>query len=233
MVAYLEWTHGLLAPRHYSSGLDPQETPEERMSLTGRLANGAVPGLGIWRPKLVEIPVHKSLNLEVYEGIVAQLHGRDVPVLLPFYHYGRYPKASDPSETTFSSGQTFEGGAGFFVSGTTALIAKKADAGTVFVCIKKVSCGKIRPGHAFSVGWHLYQVRFVEEQDGAIAKVQIRPELRADVYIRDEVEFVRPVVMVTVVDGAAFNVEMQFGRYAEPSLQFIENTKPHVPSEGE
>jgi hypothetical protein len=233
MVAYLEWPHGLLAPRHYSSGLDPQETPEERMSLTGRLTNGAVPGLGIWRPKLVEIPVHQSLNLEVYEGFVAQLHGRDLAVLLPFYHYGKYPKASDPSRMIFSNGQTFEGGAGFFASGTTALIAKKADAGGVFVSIKKVSCGKIRPGHAFSVGWHLYQVRFVQEQDDAAATVQIRPELRADVFIRDEVEFVRPVVMSTIVNGEAFNAEMQFGRYAAPSLQFIENTKPHTPSEGE
>ncbi|MDX5595658.1 hypothetical protein [Pseudovibrio sp. SPO723] len=229
MVSYIEWPRELISPRHYTPGFDPQTNPQDRMSLTGRLGNGSVPGLGIWRPRFSEVPVHQRINQSAFDALAAQMNGRDVHVLLPFYHFGKYPKGSDPVDVGFANGMDFDGGNRFVSTGTTALVAENAFAGSAAVQISKVACATIIPGHAFSIGRHLYQIRFVDMQNDNTAQVRIRPELRDDILIRDEVEFARPWVMATLVEGMGMDFDQQFGRYGTPSLQFIENTAPFDP----
>ncbi|WP_102867642.1 hypothetical protein [Pseudovibrio exalbescens] len=229
MVSYIEWPRELISPRHYTPGFDPQTNPQDRMSLTGRLGNSSVPGLGIWRPRFSEVPVHQRMNQSAFDALAAQMNGRDVHVLLPFYHFGKYPKGADRAEVGFSDGTEFESGVCFVSTGTTALVAEYAEAGSVKITIRKLLCGAIAPGHVFSIGWHLYQVRFVESQNDELVVVEIRPELRDDIMIRDEVEFTLPWVMATLVEGMGMDFDQQFGRYGTPTLQFIENTAPFDP----
>jgi len=226
MVTYLEWPRGLVNPRHWNRGFDPQSSADNRLALSGRLNNGGPATRGIWRPQFADVPVNEAKNLVAWQGLEMQLSGRDYPVLVPYYPRGNYPKAGEPSTGGFSDGSTFADGSGFVTTGTTVLAASVALAGTVFLTVDKVQCGTIRPGHAFSINGHLYAVRFVEEQTDDRAVLEIAPELREAVLPRDEVEFTYPVVKCRLADTRAFSGQLQYGRYGYFTVQFIEDTSP-------
>ena len=223
---YLEWPRDLIPPRHFDRGFSPQSAGGEQLSLTGRISNGGVPGYGIWKPQFIEVPVFDNRSSLI--AIEGQLMGRGIPVMVPYYHSGFYPKFGESQTGSFADGATFSDGSGFKTSGTHVVVKTAANAGTVRVVMTKIECGAIQSGHVFSVGLHQYQVRVVEEQTDDDATVIIAPELRADIMPRDEVDFVFPAVKCRLIDPAAFSVAWQYNVYAFPDIKFIEDTAPTI-----
>jgi hypothetical protein len=221
------WPRDLLRPQSYSPGYDPQSANGGRLTLSGRIDNGGVPGRGIWRPAWIDAPVRTPAERAAVMALDAAVMGRDRPVLVPYLHGGHRPSGEAPAgEPTFEDGASFADGTTFATRATAAHVATDANAGDVMVRIRKRQCGPIAAGHTFSIEDHLYRVRSVEEQDDDFATVEILPELRADIENGDWVEFDRPVVRCRLADPTALSPEWSAPFRTALTVQFVEDTAP-------
>ncbi|WP_298958365.1 hypothetical protein [uncultured Roseibium sp.] len=227
LTTYLDWPRCLLPARHFDRGLTPQSAGGNQLSLSGRLNNGGVPGFGIWKPRFLETPVHRYRDSFI--AIEGQVLGRALPIMVPYYHNGFYPKASEPEDVPFSDDATFSDGSEWLSSGTHVVVKTFAAAGTAQLTVTKIACGTIQTGHVFSIGLHQYQVRsVVDDQTDSEATFLIAPELRTDVLPRDEVDFVFPAVKCRLIDPSVLSVSWQFNQWAFPTIEFIEDTSPTI-----
>ncbi|WP_269581978.1 hypothetical protein [Roseibium sp. Sym1] len=225
---YIEWPRDLLPPRHVNPGFSAQSGGGQQLSLTGRLNNGGIPGRGIWKPTFIEIPVHEAVNLDEWMALDGQIMGRDLPIAVPYYHKGRYPKFGEIETCTFSDGATFDDGTEFISSGTHVIVTDFAAAGATTINITKIECGTIQTRDVFTICLHQYKVRSIVSQSTSSASITIAPELRADAFPRDEVDFVYPVVKSRLIDPEAMAIEFQYGDWSFPKIEFIEDTAPTI-----
>ncbi len=224
---YLEWPRDLIPPRHFNPGFTPQSAGGNQLSISGRLNNGGVPSFGLWKPSFEEVPVFDYRNSFI--AIEGQVLGRNLPIMVPYYHNGFYPKASDPATATFSDDSTFSDGTSWVTSGTHVIVKTFAAAGATQLTVTKIACDTIQTGHVFTTGMHMYKVRsVVDGQSSTEATLIIAPELRADALPRDEVDFVYPAVKSRLIDPAGLSVAFQYNVYAFPTFAFIEDTSPTV-----
>jgi hypothetical protein len=226
LTTYIEWPRCLIAARHFDRGFSPQSAGGAQLSISGRLNNGGVPGYGIWKPRFVETPVHSQRN--GFIALEGQILGRDLPVMVPYYHNGYYPKASDPVDVPFDDDATFDDGSEFVSLGTHVVASAAASAGATSLTVNKITCGTIQTGHVFSIGLHQYQVRTVTSQTDSAATFTIAPELRKAVLPRDELDFVYPAVKCRLIDPEGLSVVWQYNQWAFPTIAFIEDTSPTV-----
>lgn len=222
---YVIWPRDLCSPVEWNYGFDPQSTGGEQLSLSGRLHTASA-GRGIWRPTLTTV-VHKSRNYAAWRGLGAQIGGRDVPVLVPYYPaFG--PWLSEQNSTSFSDGSTFSGSSEFNGFRSRLTIAKAAGAGEVFVTLNKTYAGDVLSGHAFSVNGRLYEVRFVHDQTDDVALIEVQPELRFDVSVGDIADFDEPNVFSRLVNPQAFSQSVGTLFDGAFSISFIEDTAPII-----
>ncbi len=226
MADYLEWPRDYLPPRNFKRGYVPFASSSVRRALSGRLGNRAGSSRAEWQPEFQKVRVSHSKRAAWWtlEGLIS---GDLLAVLVPYYHMGYYPKAGDVSEDFFDDDSSFDDGSGFVTTGTHVVVQAAAQAGATTIKVTKVCAGTILVGHVFSIGLHQYQVEQVIEQSDSDASLSITPGLRADVYPRDEVDFVFPAVKSRLFDPVALSLDWQRGRYAiASSIRFVEDTSP-------
>lgn len=221
---YVIWPRDLCAPSEWTAGYNPQDGGGDQLSLSGRFHTSSV-GRGIWQPSL-SVFVHENRNYEAWLGLEAQISGRDMPVLVPYYPGEVAPFLTAITASTYSDGATFSDGSRFAGFRSRTSVASNAEAGAVFIDITKEYCGDIQSGHVFSIGPHLYRVRFVEEQTEISARVEVHPDLRADIVAGDIVEFNNPVVKCRLTNPQAFAQAVAPPFTGNFTLQFIEDTSP-------
>lgn len=224
---FVVWPRCALQPTEYNAGFDPQSGGSERLSLTGRMGTSSL-SRGIWRPNFSALALFKQFRVNIWKALGAQIGGRNMPILVPYYHFGFGPFLDQQDSTDFSDGSTFSDGTSFAGFKARASVGAAAIAGGVTVTINKDYCGEIQSGHVFSIDGRLYEVRFVQSQDDDHAVVEVQPELRVDIAVGEYVNFDSPSVFCRLVDPQTFRQEIFNGKSGSASIEFIEDTTPII-----
>lgn len=188
-------------------------------SLTGVEQITASSG-GLWRARLVSLPVVSTEKRKVWRALEAQLQGRTNEVLVPVFNI------DNPGlligGVTHSDGSLFSDDTGYSQSEVTAEFASAAALRATQITLTVLG-GTIEPGHYFSVGQgRLYVIGSLVEQDGDDFTVNIWPPLRESADESASAEFCNPFCRMRLASDDGMRAEFEFGRFAFPTVDFIE-----------
>lgn len=187
---------------------------------------------GIWRATFDGIPVYdqngRSL-IKLWRAIAGLAEGRLNALVIPICEAGRRPVPDGAADSEIdgsvphSDDSYFSDGTGY-VSRYTTVVTSAAAAvrGTTLSLIKTVA-PDLEPGHRFSIGERLYQIKSVTAQDETMATVKIWPPLREFVEAGAQLEFDRPVLRVRLATDSEMDLPLEYGRWSFPSVNFIED----------
>lgn len=232
MTTPIFWPRTSLTPRHISVDIASRSlrTPSSLSGYTQVVSSDA----GIWTVRYDEIPVYQGNGSEqalCFQAISGLAEGMLNPLLVHVYTRGRRPLPAGVTDdmidfdagVTFDTGATFDDATTFYGYFVDCVVGASAAVRATTITITKRLCGTIEPGHRFSIGYRLYQVRTVTSQDDDTAVVTIRPPLREAISVDQVVEFDNPVVQVRLASDAEMNLPLQFNKWSFPTVNFIED----------
>lgn len=224
------WPCSRLVPRNISvdSASRTMAGPASVSGFTQVVASDA----GLWKATYEEIPVRDTQGVglvQLWRAIAVQAEGRLNPLLICVHDIERKPYPAGTSDADLE-GQVphaddalFDDDTGYVSSVIdVSLSANAAVRATTLVVTKSLS-GDLEPGHRFSIGERLYQIRSVTNQDAASATIKIWPPLREAWSTGARLEFDRPVLRVRLASDKEMDLPLELGRWSFPSVNFIED----------
>jgi hypothetical protein len=175
---------------------------------------------GLWRARLVSIPVVSDVKRKVWRALEAQIQGRTNEVLVPVFNIDNPGLVI--GGITHSDGSTFSDDTGYSQSEVTAEFSSAAALRATEITLT-VTNGTIEPGHYFSVGLgRLYTVAALVSEAGSNVTVNIWPPLREAALQGAPAEFCNPTCRMRLASDDGMKAEFELGRFASPSVDFVE-----------
>lgn len=240
-MTYREFPHSL------SSMAREQERPRligsartAGRSASGIMHAGRVDGGGLWTYGFSGVPLNTADHFNAWEALGAYLAEGATPIVVPFCNKRYFPAPIVDGSPVYNIGPIPHGDGTLFDDGTAyaqhVVIATVRDAAAMratTLVLRMTYSGVLRGWHPFTIdhepgepegGPRLYGITQILEVDGADYTVKIEPPLRADVAAGDEVDFDRPRCVMQL--AGAMPVVMDLGRFARPSVTFVESFLP-------
>ena len=174
---------------------------------------------GVWRATLGAIPVMTREKRNLWRAIEAQAQGRVNEFLVPVFSIDQHFSADG---ITHSDDSYFSDDGGYEQSTIVATFAESAALRATQITLT-VPSGDIEPGQYFSVGeGRLYRVASLVESDGDDRTISIWPPLREAVAAEAEADFASPKCRMRLASDDAMAAEFDLGRFATPTVDFIE-----------
>jgi hypothetical protein len=175
---------------------------------------------GLWRARLVSIPVVSAEKRKTWRAIEAQSQGRAGVFLVPVFNIDNPGLVI--GGITHSDGSTFSDDTGYSQSEVIADFASAAALRATEITLTVLG-GTIQPGHYFTVGeGRLHVIGSLVEQDGDDFTVNIWPPLREAAAEAAPAEFCNPTCRMRLASDDGMRAEFEFGRHTFPTVDFIE-----------
>lgn len=169
---------------------------------------------GFWSVEYKNIYIETREQHVYWSYLRNNLSGGVVPINVPIDQHGSAPIPGDvPRVTsTFDDGVSFSDGASMTAGTITAFSSADFDAGASTIKIDVVEGGQIVGGETFSLshydkGWRAYSISEVDDIDGTVYTVGIRPPLRDSIYVGDVCEFIDPKCKMRLAPGSKIPME--------------------------
>lgn len=174
---------------------------------------------GVWRATLGGIPVVTQAKRLAWRALEAQIQGRANEVLVPVFCLDQ-PVMIDG--ITHSDDTLFSDASGYSQGAVTAVFASAAALRATEITLTVLG-GTVQPGQYFSVGQgRLYLIGSLVSTAGDDSTFQIWPPLREAVLIGADANFASPQCRMRLASDDAMSAEFDLGRFASPSVEFIE-----------
>lgn len=197
-------------------------------SLTG-LTQVTSSDAGIWKVSLQGIALRNRQHVILWRALEILLEGRLNPVLVCCCDIGRMelpPGVPRLGETVTHSDHTyFSDGSAYENFDWDARVAENTALGAVRLRIRKdpLIVMDIQPGHRFSIGERLYQIRTIVSETSAFITCKVWPPLREDVAADAPCNFARPHVRVRLATDGEMGVALDLARYGDGAVNFFED----------
>jgi hypothetical protein len=181
---------------------------------------------GIWAVTYQGVPLKNKAQILTWDAIALLLEGRLNPLLVPVWEGSRqpFPEGSTGYDSIpHSDDSFFSDGSGYSQPVILATVAADAALRATTISIAVASGDALQPGHYFSIGERLYQIRTVVSEESGVYTVTIRPPLRAAISEDDAVEFDRPHCKMRLTSDDAMQRILDLNRHGRPSVSFIED----------
>ncbi|WP_246670746.1 hypothetical protein [Aminobacter sp. MDW-2] len=224
------WPCSRLVPRNIS--VDPASRTMAGPASVSGFAQVVASDAGLWKATYGEIPVRdtQGLNLvQLWRAISVQAEGRLNPLLICVHDIERKPYPAGTSDADLegqvphSDNAFFDDDTGYVSSVIDVSLSADAAVRATTLYVTKALSGDLEPGHRFSIGERLYQIRSVTAQDAASATIKIWPPLREAWSSGARLEFDRPVLRVRLASDKEMDLPLELGRWSFPSVNFIED----------
>jgi len=214
--------------------------PENQSRTGGASLTGSeqvtVSNAGRWRAKAAG-PIVTEESVLAWRAFVSLMEGRAGTVLVPKWeNYG----VRDANGRVFNEvgGVAFDDGLGFDLSGfgqsdiAYALTYVSAAIGATRIVVDVLSGEGPRPGQYFGIGQRLYMCQAAwSDEDAAVLNVQFWPRLRSAVPAGARVIIDRPTCLMRFASDQTGELELDFGRWANPMVEFVEVAATSAESE--
>jgi hypothetical protein len=224
------WPCDVLVPRNVA--VDPAFRSLSGPSAVSGFTQAVASDAGIWKAVFDGIPVHDAFGgslIQLWRAIAVQAEGRLNPILISVHDIERKPftiglsDADLKGEVPHSDDALFDDGAGYVSSVIDVSLLSDATIRSTMLNVIKALSGDLEPGHRFSIGERLYQVRSVVAQDAVTATIKIWPPLREAWHAGSRLEFDRPVLRVRLASDKEMDLPLELGRWSFPTVNFIED----------
>lgn len=224
------WPCDVLVPRNVA--VDPAFRSLSGPSAVSGFTQAVASDAGIWKAVFDGIPVHDAFGgslVQLWRAIAVQVEGRLNPILICVHDIERKPYPAGISDADLriavphSDDTVFGDDTGYLSSVIDVSLSAPAQVRATTLEVTKSLSGDLEPGHRFSMGERLYQVRSVTSQDGGSATIKIWPPLREGWGAGARLEFDRPVLRVRLASDKEMDLPLELGRWSFPSVNFIED----------
>ncbi|WP_026227238.1 hypothetical protein [Hoeflea sp. 108] len=224
------WPCSRLVPRNIS--VDPASRTMAGPASVSGFTQVVASDAGLWKATYEEIPVRDAQGIglvQLWRAIAVQAEGRLNPILICVHDIERKPfpiglsDADLKGEVPHSDDALFDDGAGYVSSVIDVSLLSDATIRSTMLNVIKALSGDLEPGHRFSIGERLYQVRSVVAQDAVTATIKIWPPLREAWHAGSRLEFDRPVLRVRLASDKEMDLPLELGRWSFPTVNFIED----------
>lgn len=226
----IAWPRKLLPPQQPMFHIAP-------MNISGPVsASGAADVIsgdaGFWRASFGSVVVTTRERVLTWRAISAKLQGRLFPILVPYCGmYQPYPldangKRIFTGPVTHSDGTPFSDGAPYLSGSIRATLdadlPNRAVSGNITVDV----AGVIQPGHVFSFGERMYEIRDVVYTGENTATLTWQPPLREAVTGGTELNFDDPVCRMRLASDTEMQLSMDMNKRGFPTVNFVEDLVP-------
>lgn len=182
--------------------------------------------------------INREARVRTYRGVKASLKGRYVAVRFPIFDPFRVSVVDagglplTPGGIPFSDGAFFSDGTGFaspdVTTTVTAVAALRSE--TIELDVGSINdalgfgqfLSVLDPALPLNAQDWLHVITDVGELADEKRTFTIAPPLRNAVSIGDEVKIGRPMSLFRLKDDMSGSVSMQYGRFGQPSMDFVE-----------
>lgn len=214
-----------LRPRNIAVNLAPR-TLGGASSLSG-FTQVISPDAGVWRIDFESIAIRNAGHIQTFRVVALRCEGRLNPLLVPVCEGRRQPWPVGGvlvEDIPHSDKALFSDQTGYFQPTIQAKLAADLLRGATEAEISIINGSELLPGHFFSIGDRLYQVRTVEDTEYDIYSITFLPPAREDASLDDPVELQRPVCKCRLMTDDAMRLSLELNRFGSPSVSFIEDT---------
>lgn len=224
------WPFAVLRPRNIK--IDPAPRTLGGPASINGVAQVAAADAGIWTACYDIIPVHDQYGesrVLLWRAIDVQSEGRLNPILIRARDIRRQPIPAGVSyddlgvAVPHSDDAFFSDGSGYVSWLIEVALASGAALRATTLSLTKTACGDLSPGHRFSLGERLYQIKSVTSQSAGAAVVTIWPPLREAVDAGDRLNFDDPVLRVRLVSDREMALPLDYGLWSFPTVNFVED----------
>lgn len=224
------WPCSRLVPRNIS--VDPASRTMAGPASVSGFSQVVASDAGLWKATYEEIPVRDTQGMslvQLWRAIAVQAEGRLNPILICVHDIERKPFPAGMSdadlkgEVPHSDDALFDDATGYVSSIIDVSLASNAGVRATTLNVTKSVSGDLEPGHRFSIGERLYQIRSVTNQDANSATVKIWPPLREAWTTGERLEFDRAVLRVRLASDKEMDLPLELGRWSFPTVNFIED----------
>jgi hypothetical protein len=207
----------LLTPRSIEFTFDSRSR-SGGVSING-LEQLVASGGGVWRARLISIPVVTETKRRVWRAIQAQTQGRAKEVLVPVFCIDQPEMIGG---IPHSDGTFFSDGSGYSQGSISAELTEDAPLRATQITLN-VAGSSIDPGHYFEIGnGRLHTISALVEEDGDEKTFDIWPPLREAATAGSSANFSDPKCRMRLATDDAMKAEFELGRFAFPTVEFIE-----------
>lgn len=197
------------------------------LSITG-FEQVTVSGAGRWKARL-DVPITNENAILVWRAMLAQLEGRAGTILVPKWELQGPRDINGRRLEQIGSASYGEGELNFDLSGwgqndfTFATLAAAAGLGATQISLTLTNGRGPQPGQYFGIGNRLYLAHSVwQETTQSATQVRFWPRLRSASAAGTRVILDRPVCLMRLADDNSGELLLEFGRWGNASLDFIE-----------
>jgi hypothetical protein len=214
-----KWPESVIPVRHVT-------VIKERVALSGPsplVGRGqtVVSPAGGWRLIYTGV-LARPESLSTLRALMAKIEGRSQPIYVGPYDYANGPVkragATSPIFYTFTGGYIFSTGYRFASSIQDCALAAAASLGATEIVVTNSATAPLQAGNYFELDGRLHVVEDIVGDNWSIW-----PGLRADYASGAALEISDPRMKAYLdTEGAAAATQMQYGRWGEMTLEFVE-----------
>jgi len=197
------------------------------LSITG-FEQVTVSNAGRWKAR-VDVPITNENAILAWRAMLAQLEGRTGTILVPKWELQGPRDINGRRLEQIGSASYAEDLYNWDLSGwgqdefTHARLASAAALGATQISLTLVNGRGPQPGQYFGIGNRLYLAHAVwQETPTSPTQVRFWPRLRAAASSSTRVILDRPVCLMRLADDTSGELSLEFGRWGNASLDFIE-----------
>lgn len=223
------WPWKVLKPQNLSIDLAPRNLRGQ--SATNSFTQVSSNSAGIWRGEFSVIPVYSASLIRLWRAIASNAEGQLNAIILPAYDLPRAPLPNGVTESYLlssggvphSDGTPFSDSSLYSSSYINIETIGTYLVGAVTLNVIKNLSGDLEPGHRFSIGTNLYEIKLVTEQTSTTATIVITPPLRNDITTVSYLNFDKPVVRVRLASDNEMFLPLNFNKQSFPTIKFFED----------
>ncbi|MGD9545045.1 MAG: hypothetical protein AB7F41_14595 [Methylocystis sp.] len=213
------WPEGVIPVRHVTP-VKERAVSDGPQPLVGRPQSVVSPAAG-WRLIYTGVLV-RDFNVHALRALLAKIEGRAQPIYVGPYDYAYGPVkragATNPITSTFSDGTIFSDGTRWETSIYDCTLAADAAQGATQISVTNSVTAPLKGGDYFELDGRLH---VIEEIVGGMWTIW--PDLRADHASGTVLEIADPRMKAYLeTKDAAAAAQMQYGRWGEITLDFVE-----------
>lgn len=227
MTTIIDWPANL-KPNSAMFPVLERNTASAGVSVTGQerlIATDA----GRWRYGF-RVPVRRRDEVLSWRALMAQAEGRTFMLRVPICDSLYDPafairsaiSRANASGVLHSDSAPFGDGAGYALSLVNAVVTATVASGATSITVTMPTGLTVQPGHFFSDGDRLYQVKTATLTTGTTYALTFRPRLRVEIPTGHEVSFDRLFCTMRFAGDDMLDVEQELRRFSELSLTFVE-----------
>lgn len=209
------WPRKLLPPQNPMFHVSP-------MNVSGPLSQDGQGDViagdaGFWKVTFGSVVVTTTDRVKTWRAIAAMLQGRLEPILVPYC--GAYqPRLTAPVDVPHSDGTPFSDGTKYEGMSTAVYLVGDLVRGVTNCVVNVVAAGEIQPGHVFSFGERMYEIRRIVDNT-----FYFNPPLRDPVSSGTQLNFDNPVCRMRLASDNEMQLQLEGNRRSFPNVNFVED----------